>query len=72
MNAPAPETPNYPSPVAVTGWETSERVFESGAFESRQRVLVAERTVEASEAGARTLGITYWSAGRVETDGRVS
>jgi hypothetical protein len=47
---------------AVTGWETSERVRESGAFESRQRVLVAAPAVEASEAGARTLGITYWQA----------
>jgi hypothetical protein len=47
---------------AVTGWETSERVLESGAFESRQRVLAAEPAVEASEAGARTLGITYWRA----------
>jgi hypothetical protein len=46
----------------VTGWETSERVLESGAFDSRQRVLVAEPVVEASEAGARTLGITYWRA----------
>ena len=46
----------------MTGWETSGRVFESGAFESRQRVLVAERAVDASEAGARTLGITYWQA----------
>jgi hypothetical protein len=47
---------------AVTGWETSERVLESGGFESRQRVCVAEPAVEASEAGARTLGITYWQA----------
>jgi len=47
---------------AVTGWETSERVRESGAFDSRQRVLVTEPAVEASEAGARTLGITYWRA----------
>jgi hypothetical protein len=46
----------------VTGWETSERVLESGAFESRQRVLVAEPVVEASEAGARSLGVTYWQA----------
>jgi hypothetical protein len=37
-------------------------VLESGAFDSRQRVLVAEPVVEASEAGARTLGITYWQA----------
>ena len=34
----------------VTGWETSERV------------LVVEPVVEASEAGARTLGVTYWQA----------
>jgi hypothetical protein len=46
----------------VTGWETSERVLESGGFESRQRVLVGEPVVEASEAGARTLGVTYWQA----------
>jgi hypothetical protein len=46
----------------VTGWETSERVVESGAFESRQRVLVADPAVEASAAGARTLGVTYWQA----------
>ena len=46
----------------MTGWETSERVLESGAFDSRQRVLAAETAVEASEAGARTLGITYWQA----------
>ena len=46
----------------LTGWETLERVLESGGFESRQRVLVAEPVVEASEAGARTLGVTYWQA----------
>ena len=46
----------------MSGWETSERVLESGAFDSRQRVLVAEPVVEASESGARTLGITYWRA----------
>jgi len=46
----------------VTGWETSERVLESGAFESRQRVLVAEPAVKVSEAGARTLGLFYWQA----------
>jgi hypothetical protein len=37
-------------------------VLEDGAFESRQRVLVAGPVVEASEAGARTLGVTYWKA----------
>jgi hypothetical protein len=46
----------------ATGWETSERVLESGAFDSRQRVLVPRPAVEVSEAGARTLGITYWRA----------
>jgi hypothetical protein len=46
----------------VIGWETSERVVECGGFESRQRVLVAEPVVEGSEAGARTLGVTYWQA----------
>jgi hypothetical protein len=46
----------------VRGWETSERVLESGGFESRQRVLVAEPAVEPSEAGARTLGLIYWQA----------
>ena len=46
----------------MTGWETSERVLESGGFESRQRVLVPEPVVEASEAGARTLGVSYWQA----------
>jgi hypothetical protein len=46
----------------VTGWETWERVNESGGFESRQRVFAAEPVVEVSEAGARTLGVTYWQA----------
>ncbi len=46
----------------MSGWETTERVLESGGFESRQRVLVPEPVVEASEAGARTLGVTYWVA----------
>ena len=46
----------------MTGWESTERVLDSGGFESRQRVLVPEPMVEASEAGARTLGVTYWQA----------
>jgi len=46
----------------MIGWETWERVREDGSFESRQRVLVAEPVVEVSEAGARTLGVTYWQA----------
>ena len=44
------------------GWETYERVLDSGGFESRQLVLVDERAVEASETGARWLGLTYWQA----------
>ena len=51
------------SPVtAARRWETSERVLDSGGFESRRRVVVAEPMVEASEAGARTLGVVYWQA----------
>lgn len=46
----------------MTGWETTERVLESGGFESRQRVLVDEPVVEASESGARFLGVSYWQA----------
>lgn len=46
-------------------------MLESGGFESRQRVLVAEPTVEASKAGARTLGITYWQAVHLVTRGGV-
>jgi hypothetical protein len=46
----------------VTGWEATERVLDSGGFESRQSVLVPEPVVETSEAGARTLGVTYWQA----------
>jgi hypothetical protein len=48
--------------VALTGWETLERVLESGGFESRQRVLVSEPAVEVSETGARALGMSYWQA----------
>ena len=43
-------------------WETTERVLDSGGFESRQRVLVDDAVVDASESGARTLGVTYWRA----------
>ncbi|MDQ3065943.1 MAG: hypothetical protein M3R12_02165 [Actinomycetota bacterium] len=46
----------------LRGWEATERVLESGGFESRQRVLVAEPAVEASESGARWLGVAYWQA----------
>lgn len=44
------------------GWETTDRVLESGDFESRQRVLIGEPAVELSETGARWLGMTYWQA----------
>jgi hypothetical protein len=44
----------------VTGWESSERVLDSGGVESRQRVIVRGPVVEESEAGARTLGVAYW------------
>ena len=44
------------------GWETNERVLDSGGLESRQLVRVNVRAVEASEAGARWLGLTYWQA----------
>jgi hypothetical protein len=46
--------------VRTRDWETTERVLDSGAYESRQRVLVDAPAVEASEAGARALGVTYW------------
>jgi hypothetical protein len=58
----------------VTGlrqWEATERVVESGGFESRQRVLIAEPAVEPSEAGARWLGVTYWVAVAALTRGGV-
>ena len=46
----------------MKGWETTERLLDSGGYESRQRVLVGEPVVEASESGARWLGVTYWHA----------
>jgi len=46
----------------VRDWATTERVLESGGFESRQRVVVDEPVVDASASGARTLGVTYWRA----------
>ena len=48
--------------TGLRGWETTERVVDSGGFESRQRVIVSEPVVEPSEAGARWLGVTYWQA----------
>jgi hypothetical protein len=46
--------------MRLRGWETMERLLDSGAYESRQRVLVDAPVVEASEAGARVLGVAYW------------
>jgi hypothetical protein len=43
-------------------WETAERLLPSGAVESRQRVHLPLAVVEASDAGARRLGTTYWQA----------
>lgn len=57
--------------MTLHSWETSERVLESGGFESRQRVLVSEPAVESSESGARWLGVTYWQAVRGFTRGVV-
>ena len=48
-----------------------ERVTESGASESRQRVLASAPAVEASEAGARWLGVQYWRAVQAATHGAV-
>lgn len=46
----------------VKGWETSQRLLDSGRYESRQRALVNTPVVEASEAGARWLGVAYWDS----------
>lgn len=50
------------SPGFCGWWEATERLLESGGFESRQRVFVKESVVEASEAAARWLGLSYWQA----------
>jgi hypothetical protein len=57
--------------TALSGWETVERVTESGAIESRQRVLADGPVVEAGEAGARVLGLRYWQAVQETTRGVV-
>jgi len=48
--------------LMLRGWDTNERVLDSGAFESSQRVRVTEPVVESSESGARWLGVAYWQA----------
>ena len=55
----------------MTGWETTERLLGSGGLESRQRVLVEQAAVDASESGARVLGLTYWRAVDLFTHGGV-
>jgi hypothetical protein len=54
-----------------SGWTTTERLLDSGAFESVQRAAIPEPAVEASEAGARWLGVTYWRAVREVSRGAV-
>jgi hypothetical protein len=54
-----------------SGWTTTERLLESGAFESVQRAVVSGPVVESSDAGARWLGVTYWRAVREATRGAV-
>jgi hypothetical protein len=55
----------------LSGWETVERVTESGASESRQRILADRPVVDASESGARWLGVRYWQAVQDTTRGTV-
>lgn len=57
--------------TALSGWETLERVTESGAMESRQTVHADRPVVDASEAGARWLGLRYWQAVQDATGGAV-
>jgi hypothetical protein len=56
---------------SLHGWQTTERVRDDGAFESCQSVVLSEARVEASEAGARWLGVTYWRAVEGVTRGGV-
>lgn len=44
----------------LRGWRATEQVLDTGAFESCQRVVFSEARVEASETGARWLGVAYW------------
>ena len=46
----------------TTDWQTTERVLESGAFESTQRMSTPGSVVESSGSGARWLGVVYWRA----------
>lgn len=53
------------------GWEATERLLESGGFESTQRALASRRVVESSETGARRLGSAYWQAIHALTRGGI-
>jgi len=44
------------------GWDTTERVLDSGGFESTQRARASDPVVESSSSGARWLGVAYWQA----------
>jgi hypothetical protein len=57
--------------TALSGRETTERVTESGAMESRQRVQADRPVVDASESGARWLGVRYWHSVQESTRGAV-
>ena len=58
-------------PSLLHSWYTTERVLDSGGFESTQGVLASEPLVESSESGARWLGIAYWQAVNRFTRGAV-
>ncbi len=55
----------------IRAWEATERVLESGGFESTQRAVVSGPVVESSEAGARLLGSAYWETIRSLTRGAI-
>jgi hypothetical protein len=46
----------------LQGWCATERVLGAGSLDSRQTVQLLKPVVEASESGARWLGVTYWRA----------
>lgn len=48
--------------LLLHSWDATERVLDSGGFESTPRVLASGPVVECSESGARWLGIAYWQA----------
>jgi hypothetical protein len=48
--------------VTDAEWQTTERLLEPGAFESKQRTIARTAAAESSETGARWLGVAYWQA----------